>query len=94
MTIERSNSTWANKKYHFARVILNNVKKIVLEYAAGGLIVKWDQEKRKFHLNVPADTPEGVLSEAYLRKIFRDCIKAISYCKFLKNRKNSQNMNF
>lgn len=53
-------------------------KRIVLEYAAGGLIVKWNETKKKFE---KTGKDEGeYYSEEYLRKIFRDCLKAISYC--------------
>ena len=51
----------------------------VLEYAENGEIISWDEEKGRFKIKTINNEP--YLSEEYIRKIFRDCIKGLLYRK-------------
>lgn len=50
-----------------------------MEYAENGEIISWDEEKGRFKIKTLTNEP--YLSEQYIRKIFRDCIKGLLYRK-------------
>ena len=64
----------------------------MLDFAAGGQLIEWDEDESLYFFTNP-DRQED-LSENDLRRIFRDCIKGLSYrknkkafLKFLYNKK-------
>lgn len=51
---------------------------LVMDYAAGGQVVEWDEEKGRFYLLGKYESVEKV-PESELRKIFRQSLKALNY---------------
>lgn len=49
----------------------------MLEYAAGGQIISWDEDTNIFY----NPRQKGYIEEDELRKIFRELIGALDYCK-------------
>jgi [calcium/calmodulin-dependent protein kinase] kinase len=52
---------------------------LIIDYAAQGQLIDWDDEKRKFFFR--HKYPGKFFSEEYLRKFFRDIIKGLNHCK-------------
>ena len=52
----------------------------VLDYAAGGQLIEWNEDESEFYF-CKEDRTEKVIPESELRRIFRDCVKGLSYRK-------------
>jgi len=50
-----------------------------LDYAENGQLLEWNQEDNSFKFTKPF--AEEVLPENELRRIFRDIVKGLYYCK-------------
>ena len=57
---------------------------IVLDYAEQGQMIEWDENEEKFYFTKEHSNQE-VMSEDFLRKIFRDIIKGLYYCTVQKS---------
>lgn len=55
----------------------------VLEYAENGEIITWDENNGTFKIKNEINAQQKYLTEEYLVKVFRDCLKGLFYCRLL-----------
>lgn len=55
---------------------------LVLDYAEAGQLIDWCENDNKFYLR--REYQDSFLPENYLRKLFRDIVKGLHYCKIIK----------
>lgn len=70
-------------KLYMGKNILFYLFPVVMDYCKHGEVMKWDMHKLEFTPYRINGTPREKFTEMEIRKIMRNCVRGLNYCKYL-----------